>query len=128
MVSKISEGVKVSVETFYQHDYSNPLQSEYMFAYRIRILNGNMFPIQVMHRHWVITEGDASTREIDGEGIIGVQPVINPGEEYFYVSGANIHTEIGRMYGHYLMLNKRTNAPFTVNIPTFELIPPFKLN
>jgi ApaG protein len=128
MVSKISEGVKISVETFYQQDYSNPLQSEYMFAYRITIENNNDFAVNLHSRHWHIFDSNGSYREVEGEGVVGMQPVISTGEEYQYVSGCNLHTEMGRMQGIYLMENLHNKQLFEVNIPAFEMIAPFKYN
>jgi ApaG protein len=128
MVSKISEGVKISVETFYQQDYSNPIQSEYMFAYRITIENNNDFPVKLHSRHWYIFDSDSSYREVEGEGVVGMQPTIAPGEEYQYVSGCNLHTEMGRMHGTYLMENLHNKQQFEVNIPAFEMVTPFKYN
>ena len=128
MVSTISEGVKVSVETFYQQDYSNPLQSEYMFAYRIGIENRNGFPVKLHSRHWYIFDTNGDYREVEGEGVVGMQPTINPGEDYQYVSGCNLHTEMGRMHGTYTMENLNTKQLFEVNIPAFEMIAPFKCN
>ena len=128
MNSKISEGVEVSVETFYQQDYSNPLQSEYMFAYRITIENHNVFAVKLQSRHWHIFDSNGSYREVEGEGVVGMQPVINPGDEYQYVSGCNLHTEMGRMQGTYTMENLDNQQLFEVNIPPFEMITPFKHN
>lgn len=128
MVSKISEGVKISVETFYQQDYSNPIQSEYMFAYRITIENHNDFPVKLHSRHWYIFDSDGSYREVEGEGVVGMQPTIESGEEYQYVSGCNLHTEMGRMHGTYLMENLHNKQQFEVKIPAFEMITPFKYN
>lgn len=78
MVSKISEGVEISVETFYQADYSNPLNSEYMFAYRITIENHNNFTVKLLRRHWFIFDSNGEHREVEGEGVVGVQPVLKP--------------------------------------------------
>ena len=128
MASMISEGVQVSVETFYQEDYSNPLQSEYMFAYRIVLENYNCFPVKLHRRHWFIFDSNATHREVEGEGVVGVQPVLQPGERYQYVSGCNLRTEMGRMYGTYQMENLETRQLFTVTIPSFEMIVPFKNN
>ena len=128
MVSKISEGVKISVETFYQQDYSNPLQSEYMFAYRITIENHNSFPVKLRSRHWYIFDSNGEYREVEGEGVVGMQPTIKPGEDYQYVSGFKLHTEMGRMHGTYLMENLFNKQVFEVNIPAFEMITPFKYN
>jgi ApaG protein len=128
MNSKISEGVEVRVETFYQQDYSNPLQSEFMFAYRITIENHNAFPVKLISRHWHIFDSNGSYREVEGEGVVGMQPVIHPGDEYQYVSGCNLHTEMGRMHGTYQMENGANQQVFEVNIPPFEMIVPFKYN
>lgn len=128
MVSLISEGVEISVETFYQQDYSNPLQSEYMFAYRIMIENHNSFPVKLHRRHWHIFDSNGSYREVEGEGVVGVQPVITPGEKYQYVSGCNLRTEMGRMHGTYQMENLNNKKIFNVNIPAFEMFVPFKNN
>ncbi|MEO6069039.1 MAG: Co2+/Mg2+ efflux protein ApaG [Chitinophagaceae bacterium] len=128
MVSKLSEGVKISVETFYQQDYSNPMQSEYMFAYRITIENNNGFPVKLLSRHWHIFDSNGELREVEGEGVVGLQPIINSGEEYQYVSGCNLHTEMGRMHGTYQMENLHSKKVFSVKIPSFEMIAPFKNN
>jgi len=128
MVSLISEGVEVSVETFYQQDYSNPMQSEYMFAYRIAIENHNSFPVKLHRRHWYIFDSTGSTREVEGEGVVGVQPVLSPGEKYQYVSGCNLRTEMGKMHGTYQMENLNSKQFFDVNIPAFEMFVPFKNN
>jgi ApaG protein len=128
MVSKLSEGIKVTVETFYQPDYSNPVSSEYMFAYRINIENNNNFPIKLLRRHWYICEATGNKREVEGEGVVGVQPVINPGENYQYISGCNLRTEIGKMYGTYLIENINNKKQFDIIIPTFLMSVPFKLN
>lgn len=128
MISEISEGVEISVETFYQPDYSNPKQHEYMFAYRITIDNHNNFSIQLLKRHWHIFDSNGEYREVEGEGVVGEQPVLQPGEHYQYVSGCNLNTEMGRMVGTYQMVNQNNQKIFDVNIPPFELIVPAKFN
>lgn|SRR5574343_117971 len=128
MQSKISSGVTVIVETYYQQEYSNPLNQEFMFAYRITIENNNPFPIQLLRRHWHIYETNGTYREVEGEGVIGVQPIIESGNHYQYISGCNLRTEMGRMYGVYQMTNLNTLEIFQVQIPSFEMIAPFKMN
>ncbi len=128
MVSNVTEGVKVSVESFYQPDYSNPVNNEYMFAYRITIENNNIYPIKLLRRHWYIFDSNASHREVEGEGVVGVQPQINPGEQYEYISGCNLRTEFGKMHGSYTMENLASKKQFQVHIPVFEMIVPFKMN
>lgn len=128
MVSKISEGVEVSVETFYQQDYSNPLNHEFMFAYRITLENHNNFTIQLLKRHWFIFDSNGENREVEGEGVVGVQPTLKAGEQFTYVSGCNLKTEMGKMQGHYELINQNTLQAFFVKIPAFELIAPQKYN
>jgi ApaG protein len=128
MISQLSQGVEVSVETFYQADYSNPLNREFMFAYRISIQNTNQFPIQLQRRHWYIFDSNGENREVEGEGVVGIQPVIQPNESYQYVSGCNLRSEMGKMYGTYTMENVHLKQSFQVNIPAFEMVAPFKNN
>lgn len=128
MVSKISEGVTISVETFYQPDYSNPANNEFMFAYRITIENNNIFPIKLLRRHWHINDSDGSHKEVEGEGVVGIQPQINPGKNYQYISGCNLRSEMGKMHGTYLMENSNTQKQFRVLIPAFEMVVPYKMN
>lgn len=128
MTSKISEGVRISVETFYQQDYSNPMAGEYMFAYRITIENNNTFPVKLLRRHWHIFDSNGQYREVEGDGVVGVQPTLNPAEQYQYVSGCNLRSEMGKMHGTYLMENLLSKQNFSVNIPVFEMQVPFKMN
>ena len=128
MTSKISEGVEISVETFYQPDYSNPVNNEFMFAYRITIENHNSFTVKLLRRHWYIFDSNGQQREVEGEGVVGVQPVLQPGKQFQYVSGCNLRSELGRMFGTYEMENLNNKKVFPVNIPPFDLIAPLKMN
>ena len=128
MVSKISAGIKVSVEVFYQPDYSNPINAEYMFAYRITIENNNAFSVKLLNRHWFIFDSNGEHREVEGDGVVGLQPVINPGQQFQYSSGCNLRTEIGKMHGTYTLENLNNKLQFTVNIPAFQMIVPTKYN
>ncbi|MES2430648.1 MAG: Co2+/Mg2+ efflux protein ApaG [Bacteroidota bacterium] len=128
MISQISEGIQVSVEVFYQPDYSNVVNNEFMFAYRITIVNNNAFAVKLLRRCWYIYDANGSLREVEGEGVIGVQPQINPGENYQYVSGCNLRTEMGKMYGTYTMENISNQKHFKVAIPAFEMLVPYKMN
>jgi ApaG protein len=125
---KITNGVKVSVENFYQPEYSNPTGNEFMFAYRITIKNDNTFPVRLLRRQWYIFDSNSTHREVEGEGVVGVQPLIKPGEQYQYVSGCNLKTEYGKMHGFFVIENYNTKLTFQVNIPNFEMIVPFKMN
>lgn len=128
MISKISGGVKVSVETFYQPEYSNPVNSEFMFAYRVTIENSNSFAVKLMSRHWHIFDSNGTKREVVGDGVVGIQPVIEPGASYQYVSGCNLKTEMGKMFGTYMVENVNNKVMFSVVIPSFDLHAPFKMN
>lgn len=128
MITKISEGITISVETFYQPEYSNPISGEFMFAYRITLQNNNPFPVQLLRRHWYIFDSNADASEVEGEGVIGIQPIIHPTEKYQYVSGCNLKSEIGKMHGMYFMENCHNKKTFLINVPAFEMIVPFKLN
>jgi ApaG protein len=128
MNSKISGGVKISVETFYQSEYSNPMNCEFMFAYKITIENNNDFPVKLLRRHWHIYDSNGSFREVDGEGVVGIQPVIAASASYQYISGCNLRSEIGKMQGSYLLENVNNKKTFSVAIPAFEMLAPFKMN
>jgi ApaG protein len=128
MISKISEGVEISVESFYQADYSNPAQGEFMFAYRITISNHNNFSVKLLRRSWNIFDSNSETRFVEGEGVVGVQPVLQQGKQFQYVSGCNLRSEMGRMFGTYEMENLNNKKVFQVNIPPFDLIAPLKMN
>jgi ApaG protein len=128
MTSKISEGIEISIETFFQKDYSNPLQNEFMFAYRITIENHNSYPVKLLRRFWEIFDSNSEHREVEGEGVVGIQPLIMPGKQYQYVSGCHLKSEMGKMQGFYTMENVETKELIQVNIPAFKMIAPVKLN
>ena len=86
MVTEITQGIKVSVETEYQPSYSSPSQYHYVFTYRITIENQSEFTIQLLRRHWHIYDAGFNKREVEGEGVVGQQPVLEPGQTHQYVS------------------------------------------
>ena len=128
MTSLISQGIEVSVEAFYQSEQSNPMQSEYLFAYKIVLENHNAFPVKLISRHWNIFDSNGTYREVNGEGVVGMQPTILSGEHYQYLSACNLRTEMGRMDGRYRMENLHSKKFFDVDIPAFEMIVPMKNN
>ena len=128
MVAQITEGVKVSVETTYQPEYSNPANEHYMFAYKIQIENLTDYSVQLLRRHWTIFDSNGTKREVEGEGVVGLQPIITPGQRHEYVSGCNLKTDMGSMKGTYQMKRLVDGEIFDVSIPQFALIAPFKLN
>ncbi len=128
MITQVTDGVKVSVETTYQPDYSSPVQSHYVFTYRIRIENNSNYTVQLLRRYWKIYDAQAMVREVEGEGVVGQQPTLEPGEFHEYVSGCNLKTEMGKMKGTYLMERIVDGSAFRVTIPEFVMIVPYKLN
>lgn len=99
-----------------------------MFAYKITIENSNDFPVKLLKRRWHIYDSNGSIREVEGEGVVGVQPVIASGAMYQYVSSCNLRTEMGKMQGTYLLENQHNKKTFNVLIPAFLLETPFKMN
>jgi ApaG protein len=125
---QITEGVSITVETFYNKEQSNPVLGEYTFGYRVFIENLSNFPIKLLRRHWHIFDSNGTYREVEGEGVVGQQPVLEPGESFQYVSGANLRSDMGKMLGNYQMENMLNKKLFKVNIPEFDLVAPFKMN
>lgn len=128
MVQKVTHDVNIVVETFYQAAQSRPLQSEYLFAYRITIENLGAVPVKLLRRHWHIIDSNGDVREVEGEGVVGQQPTIEPGENYQYISSCNLSSDVGKMYGTYTMEDLFTKKLLVVTIPEFQLIAPFKNN
>ncbi len=128
MVTQITQGIKVSVETEYQPSYSSPSQYHYVFTYRITIENQSEHTIQLLKRFWHIFDAGFSKREIEGEGVVGQQPVLEPGQMHQYVSGCNLKSGIGKMTGSYLMERIVDGTRVEVNIPAFTMMAPMRLN
>jgi len=128
MVTEVTEGVRVSVEVEYQPDYSSPSQYHYVFTYRVTIENNSNRTIQIMRREWHIQDAAYASREITGEGVIGQQPIIEAGKSHHYVSGCNLKSGFGSMYGTYQVERLVDGKLLNVSIPKFYMIAPFKLN
>ena len=127
METAITEGVEVSVESFYLSDHSAPEDARYVYAYRIRLQNRSPRTVQLLRRHWIITDGNGEVNEVKGEGVVGEQPVLEPGGEYEYTSGSHLKSPIGTMHGTYQMVTK-SGELFDVTIPCFSLEVPGVLN
>jgi ApaG protein len=128
MTTEITQGIKVSVETEYQPSYSSPSQYHYVFTYRITIENQSEYTIQLLRRHWHIFDAGFTKREVEGDGVVGQQPVLEPGQTHQYVSGCNLKSGIGKMMGQYLMERIVDGVKLSVNIPEFSMIAPLRLN
>jgi ApaG protein len=96
--------ITVNVQTVYVEEQSSPDQGHFVFAYAITILNTGQVPARLLTRHWIITDANGKVQEVRGEGVVGEQPYLKPGEAFRYSSAAMIETPVGSMYGSYQML------------------------
>lgn len=128
MQTTTTNGIRISVRAFFNKEHSDPVKKKFVHAYEILIENLTDYPVQLMARHWRIFDAYGVKREVIGEGVIGKQPIIQPGAYHSYSSWCPVGTEIGRMDGRYQMIDLNTDKKFYVNIPSFELVFPFILN
>jgi len=121
--------VGINVVTTYLPSHSKPEDDCYTFAYTITITNGGDVPVQLLTRHWIITDADNDVQEVRGDGVVGEQPVIAPGESFRYTSGATLTTPVGCMEGEYFMVVREPMELDPSELPTFEVpIPAFTLH
>lgn len=123
-----THNIEVSVNVQYWPQYSIPKENHYFFVYYITIKNKSDYTVQLLKRHWDIFDTLIERRTVNGDGVVGETPIIEPGQSYTYNSGCNLASEIGYMRGHYTLLNIITEKEFNVAIPQFDLIVPAKLN
>lgn len=128
MQTLTTKGIQISVEPFYLPHESIPIQHRYVHAYRITIENRSAHTVQLLRRHWHIVESSGVRRELEGEGVVGQQPILAPGESHQYTSWCPMMTDVGKMYGSFLMKRLEDEGKFNVRIPEFKLFPPFKMN
>ena len=103
MEETITEGIRVQVESFYLDAHSNPEENRYVFAYHIRLKNLSKRTVQLVRRHWIITDSSGEINEVKGDGVVGDQPILAPDEEYEYTSGSHLKSPVGTMQGTYQM-------------------------
>lgn len=115
--------ITVDVETRYIEEQSNPDQNYYVFAYTITIQNQGRQQAQLLTRHWVITDSNHKVQEVRGDGVVGEQPVLEPGEQFVYTSGTMIETSVGTMKGSYQM-RAQDGSRFEATIDEFVLSAP----
>ena len=127
MLNKIEYHVKIEVETVYVREQSEPEHNRYVFAYTITITNTGKIPAQLLSRHWVITDANNKVQEVRGEGVVGEQPYLTPGDSFRYTSAAMIETPIGCMQGEYQMVAD-DGVEFDANIPVFKLSAPHTIH
>jgi ApaG protein len=115
--------ITIRVSVSFLPEQSEPDRGRWFWAYHIRIENGGQEPVQLLMRHWTITDGRGGQHRVEGEGVVGEQPVIQPGGSYDYVSGCPLSTPTGAMQGRYHML-LASGETFDAQIPRFSLIAP----
>jgi ApaG protein len=127
MSDTTTRGVRVEVRTAYVPERSSPQESQYFFAYRIKISNVGEETVQLLRRHWVISDGEGNMEHVRGPGVVGEQPVLEPGQSFEYTSFCPLPTPIGSMHGTYQMVTSGGSA-FDAEIAPFSLAVPTALN
>jgi len=122
MATKITKGIQITVETSHLPDKTNSYPTYYVYAYFVTIENTERQPVQLISRHWIITDGMGNKHEVKGEGVIGEQPVLSYEDKHSYQSWSPLPTKLGKMEGSYLMKNLNTEETFQVQIPSFVLV------
>lgn len=123
---KTTDGVAIAVQPIFLESHSLPDFSHYVWAYRVRIANKRCDPVRLMMRYWRITDSAGGTQEVYGEGVVGEQPLIQPGATYEYTSGAPLNTPSGVMSGRYEMETPEGER-LDVEVPTFSLDSPHEV-
>lgn len=122
MVTATTEGIKVSIEAVYQAEYSSPNQQHYVFTYKANIENSSNVTVQLIRRKWEIFDAGQSFKLVEGEGVVGQQPILEPGKSHQYVSGCNLKSGLGKMRGCFFMEKLVDGKLIEVKIPEFQLI------
>jgi ApaG protein len=116
----VTRGIAVNVEPTYLEAQSSPASGQYFWAYRVTIENEGRVTVQLLSRHWMITNARGELTEVKGPGVVGEQPVLKPGESFAYTSGCPLNTPSGMMGGSYTM-ESENGERFDIEIPTFSL-------
>lgn len=127
MSDTTTNGIRVRVVTMFLADESAPREKRFVFAYRITISNDGEEAAQLISRHWIITDANGETEEVDGPGVVGNQPVLMPGQSFEYTSFCPLPTSVGTMHGTYTMVRPNGDS-FEASIAPFTLAAPFALN
>ena len=127
MSTAVTQGIKVSARSRYTQAQSEPAANRFMYSYRITIENTGSHPVQLLRRHWMIHDSLGSRREVEGAGVVGEQPTLQPGESFTFSSFCDLKSDLGRMNGTYLM-RRSDGTNFRVRIPEFVLQVPYRCN
>ena len=128
MSNTLTRGVRIVAQPRYVPEQSDPAAKSYFFAYHITIRNEGADKVQLLSRHWVITNGEGKVEEVRGPGVVGHQPILAPGEAFEYTSACPLDTAVGTMHGEFAMLVSETREPFDARIAPFRLAVPSALN
>lgn len=128
MCVAVTNGIEVKVKPTFEPDMSKPMAPAFLFSYDVTIKNNSNESIKLLSRVWNIFDSIGEHLNIEGEGVIGLQPIILPGSSFNYQSNVIIKSGIGFMEGKYTVINHITNEQFKIQIPRFELVAPFTLN
>jgi len=120
--------VRVEVESQYAPEHSQPFQSQWFFYYTVRITNESDETVQLLSRHWIITDSNGHIEEVRGPGVVGEQPVLAPGESFQYTSGCPLKTSTGTMHGTYQMIFTEGGDHFDIEIAPFALHEPYTVH
>ncbi|MBC2884425.1 Co2+/Mg2+ efflux protein ApaG [Ochrobactrum sp. CM-21-5] len=120
MYRAVTRGIEITVEPFYLEEQSDPDENHYVWGYRITIANNSSETVQLRSRYWQITDGNGYVEEVRGPGVVGEQPILDPGDSFQYSSGCPLTTSSGVMVGHYQMQGAGGSA-FEADIPAFSL-------
>jgi ApaG protein len=123
-----TNSITITVESRYLPGLSEPRMSRFIFGYYITIFNGSDQTVQLMRRHWLIFDANGVIREVEGEGVVGMQPILNPGDSHQYASYCDLNTDMGKMKGRYQMRSHDEGKLFYIPVPEFRMCTPFKLN
>ncbi|MCB9231856.1 MAG: Co2+/Mg2+ efflux protein ApaG [Bacteroidia bacterium] len=126
--SKTTQGIRVDVSTAYLHGESMPEHGRFVFAYQVRIVNESSSTVQLLRRKWFITDALGRNRVVEGPGVIGQTPTIQPGSMHEYVSGCDFPVPTGKMEGYFTMIRLPEKEEFKVRIPAFTMTVPWLLN
>ena len=127
MAKKIQYRITVAAQAFFLEEQSNPDRDRYVFAYTVQVLNQGNIAAKLLSRHWIITDANGKVEEVRGEGVVGEQPYLQPGEGFQYTSGTILETSVGSMKGSYQMLAD-DGVTFDAEIPPFVLSIPRTLH
>lgn len=123
----VTRGIRVQVQSRYLPEKSQPEESQWLFIYQVRIANEGDRAARLIRRHWIVTDANGEVEEYKGEGVVGEQPLLEPGEFFEYTSGCPLKTPFGTMEGTYQMVSS-TGEAFDVQIAPFSLSEPYAIN